>query len=78
MPRPDLVDPPDDELELPDFNFDGFSDDLKFEEWNKVFITYTDATVAKEQFQGDPEQAAILASFNAQRLDQRTNIERIV
>jgi hypothetical protein len=66
---------PDDQRELPDFNFDGFSDEFEFDEWREVFIANTDAEVveeharwgSKEQFQDDPEMAVILAAFNRQR-----------
>jgi hypothetical protein len=78
--RSEILPPPhpDDELELPDVNLDDLSDDSKFNEWNEVFIADKNAEVleeqaecgAKEQFKGDPEQMAMLTSFNTQR-DQR-------
>jgi hypothetical protein len=55
---------------MPDFYFDGSSDDSGFNEWNVVFVTDAEAAVAQwgavDQFRVDPEQAAILALFNAQ------------
>jgi hypothetical protein len=49
---------PDDELKLPDFNLEYFSDDSKFDEWNTTFIADVDAEEkaergADEQFEGD-------------------------
>jgi hypothetical protein len=66
---------PDNELELPEFNCDGFSDDSEIDEWNEVFIEDADAEATEEQaqwgdegqFEGDAEQAVILDSFNMQR-----------
>jgi hypothetical protein len=66
---------PEDEFEMPDFNLNEFSDDFEFNEWNDTFITGADAELVEEkadwgveeQFEGDPEQEAILASFNVQR-----------
>ncbi|KAK1617068.1 hypothetical protein QYE76_022585 [Lolium multiflorum] len=61
------------EFKLPAFNFDD-SDDSQFDEWNEAFIADMEAEAVEqaaqwgeeEQFQGDQEQAAILASFNTQ------------
>jgi hypothetical protein len=34
---------------MPDFNFNGFSDESLFDEWNEVSITDVDAKVTEEQ-----------------------------
>jgi hypothetical protein len=60
-----------------EFNFNSDdSDDSQFVEWDEAYISDTEAEAAEEaahwgkrqqQVPGDPEQVAILASFNVHR-----------
>jgi hypothetical protein len=68
---------PDAEFELPDFNSDD-SGNSQFDEWNEAFTADTEAEAVEEvaqwgeeqQVHVDPEHAAILASFNLERLQR--------